>query len=46
MTFIDIKTNKKVTIIKEVNATTVRVKRATDGVEYNVPKNELRKQSR
>lgn len=40
--YIDIKTNKRVTIVKEINATTVRVKREKDGVEYTVPKSELK----
>ena len=42
MTYIDIKTNKIVEIIKEINSTTVRVKRLKDNVTYIVPREELK----
>lgn len=42
MTYIDIKTNKTVEIIKEINSTTVKVKRLKDNVTYIVPREELK----
>lgn len=42
MTYIDIKTNKAVEIIREINSTTVKVKRLKDNVTYIVAKDELK----
>lgn len=43
MKYIDIKTNKTVEILKEIDSTTVKVKRIKDKKVYTMPKDELKK---
>jgi len=42
MKYIDIRTNKTVEIIKEIDSTTVQVRRLKDNVTYKAPKDEIR----
>ena len=42
MKYIDIRTNKTVEIIKEINSTTVQVRRLKDKVVYTMPKDEIK----